>query len=88
MSMHAVSRDKISEDRMHVCVCIPACMYVVNFSTLYYLLVNAESTHQLIEHMVEIYIHICISICVCTKYHIHLIHDLTYYSIFLNQDFS
>ena len=53
-------------------MCIPACMYVAYFSTFYNLLMNTVSIHQPIERMVEIYTLLC-TICVCIKYHIHLI---------------
>ena len=65
--MHAVSRDNIPADCMHLyrheCVCIPSCMYVAYFSTLYNLLLNAASIHRRIERMVEINTQLYIQLC-------------------------
>ena len=67
MRMHAVGRDKIPADCIHVyrheCVCVPACMYVAYFSIFYNLLMNAVSIHQLIERMVEIHMQLYIHLC-------------------------
>ena len=47
----------------HECVCIPACMDVAYFSTIYNLLMSTVSIHQLIERMVEIYTQLYIHLC-------------------------
>ena len=47
----------------HECVCLPACMYAVYFSTFHNLHMNAVSIYQLFGRKVEIYTHLYIHLC-------------------------